>query len=460
MRARPARRSARNIAQRADLFYIPCVFSPGLTQGNVLVLTDSSERGERLARWIGAAGERPVVVSGAETFLMGSGEDDSVDLVVCDLDTDDPSARALLDRLAGGDLFGGVPQLHVFRDLELRLRFLAERPGAAALCMSHPPEAEGFQARVRLGAEVGRLRREAARSSIRDPMTGLYNRRYLLHRLEEEFSRARRYRTPLSLVFADIDHLKRINDRFGQIAGDAVIRRVAQLIRDQVRREDVPGRTGEESFGIVLAGNRHRGAAILANKIRTDVEDLLLQHAGESLQVRVSAGVSTYPDNAEVRDPDDLVRMAENALTQAKERGGNRVAVDEGVLGRDRRVVLVADADPALLDLAEDLLSLDDLHVLRAESVTAAIETARFRRPHLVVLDLQMASEAGSPDAAERIQALHPGTRIPVIGLSRDPAADPDRLTRLGVDRFLTKPFSLSLLRSLARELLDAFPSS
>jgi two-component system, cell cycle response regulator len=428
-----------------------------IAHGNVLLATDDREAGERLARWIGAAGERAVLLSGGEKFLLERGDDETVDLVVTDLDTDDPPARALLDRLLSGAVFAGVPQVHLFRDLSLRDDVLSRHPALAAVSLPSPPEASEFQARVRLAAEVGRLRRELQRSAIRDPMTGLFNRRYVLHRLDEEFSRARRYRTPLSLVLFDIDQLKAINDALGQTTGDSVIRRLAQVLRSQVRKEDVLGRVGEESFGIVLIGTRYRGAAVCANKVRSDTEEILLPYHGDHIQVRVSAGISTYPDNAVIDSGDDLIRTTENALAEAKARGGNRVFIDEGVLRKERRVVLVADPDPGLLDLAEDLLGLDDYRVVRADSARAVLETLRFRRPDLLILDLQMAEQDGNGVLLEKIQEMFPGARFPVIGLSREPGADPERLVRLGVDRYITKPFSLSLLRGIARELLEAY---
>jgi diguanylate cyclase (GGDEF)-like protein len=423
--------------------------------GNVLVLTTDASWGERLRRWVEAAGERAVLLCGAEKFLMVEGDDTSIDLLVTDLDTDDPASAALIDRLVRGDLFEGVPQIHLFRDLGLQAALTQAGSSFGAASMASPPEAGEFQARVRLAAEVGRLRRELQRQSIRDPMTGLFNRRYLLLRLEEEFSRARRHRTALSLALFDVDHLKQINDAFGQVAGDSVIRGVARTIRGCVRKEDVLGRIGEEAFAIVLPGNRYRGAATFANKVRTDTEGFLSRYDHDNAQVRISAGISTFPDNGAVRSPDDLIRMAENALSQAKARGGNRVFIDEGVLRQARPVVLVADADEALLDLAEDLLGLDDLQVLRAPSARAALETLRFRRPDLLVLDVHLAEEESGATLIERVAGLAEDGRFPVVGLSSDPRRDAEELQRLGVDRYITKPFSLTVLRSLVRELLD-----
>ena len=435
---------------------VTAVNSSDPTTGHVLLLCDDRPQSERLSRWIAGTGHEVVVLSGKEKLLMNEGDDLRFNLVVTDLDSDDPSVRTLLDNLLEGDLFRAIPQLHVFRDLALMEAWRAANPQLAAYALAAPPTADEFQARVRLAAEVGRLQRDLARHSTRDGLTSLANRRYLLLRLEEELSRARRYRTPVSLALIDIDRLKEVNDDHGQKTGDAVIRRVGELIRAQVRREDVMGRMGEDVFGVVLPGNRYRGAAILANKIRTEAEEAVVAAGDAEIAIRVSCGISTYPDNQTIETPDDLVANAENALREAKARGGNRVFIDEGVLRKERPIVLVVDADAHLLDLAEDLLSLDDFHVVKAENARTALETLTFRPPDLLVLDVGMIEHDEGIALIEIVQRLFPGTRFPIIGLSGDVAADADRLARIGVDRFITKPFSVSLLRSAARELLDA----
>ena len=417
-----------------------------MQDGHVLLVCDDRPQSERLSRWIEAAGLPVVVLGGQERFLLNEGDDLRVNLVVTDLDSDDPAARGLLDRLLAGDLFRAVPQIHVFRDLALMQSCLRANPALAAYAMPATPEALEFQARVKLAVEVGRLSRELARHTTRDPLTSLANRRYLLSRLDEEFSRARRYHTSLSLALFDIDRSKEINDRQGQAAGDAVIRQVGELLARQVRREDILGRMGDDVFGIVLPGNKYRGTAILGNKIRTD---------GEELGIRLSCGISTYPDDRTIKTGEDLVARAENALREAKSRGGNRVFIDEGVLQRERPVVLVVDADAHLLDLAEDLLSLDDFSVVTAETARTALETLRFRRPDLLICDLGLVDEDGGVALIERVAESSAGHRFPIIGLLSDPAPDPERLSRLGVDRFITKPFSVSLLRSAARELVE-----
>jgi diguanylate cyclase (GGDEF)-like protein len=276
-------------------------------------------------------------------------------------------------------------------------------------------------------------------------------------RLDGELARARRYHSSVSLALFDIDRLREVNDRHGQAAGDAVIRRVAELIRSQVRREDVVARMGEDVFGVLLPGNRYRGAATLANKIRTEVEEAAFARNGTAVAIRVSCGISTFPDNRAIASPDDLVATTETALREAKARGGNRVFIDEAVLRKERPVVVVVDPDTQLLDLADDLLSLDDFRVVKAESAVAALQTLSFRRPDLLVLDVGIVDTEEQITLIEKVRRLFPTSRFPIIGLSGNVNADPEALARLGVDRFITKPFSVSLLRSAARELLESY---
>ncbi|HEX4823310.1 MAG TPA: diguanylate cyclase [Candidatus Polarisedimenticolaceae bacterium] len=421
----------------------------------VLLVTDDPLGSRSLAEWIGQTGHQVETVAGTDD--IAGEDDDALGLVVTDLDTDDARSRALLESFASGTLFRTTPKLHVFRDLALLRTMRAADPALAATTIPAPPKAEDLQARVRLAIEIGRLERLLARHSVRDSLTGLTNRRYLLLRLEEEIARARRYGTPVSLALFDVDHLKDINDGHGQAAGDAAIRHVGRILRRHVRREDAMGRLGADVFGVVLAGSRYRGAATMANKVRTEAEEADLEHEGTTFAMRLSAGISTFPDNKAITGADDLVRVAEDAVRRAKSRGGNRVFIDEGVLRQERRVVLVADPDAELLELAEDLLTLDDFRVVKAGTGRAALEALRFRLPDLAVVELGMRERDGGVPLVERIQELYPGSRFPIVGLLEGGSADPESLSRLGVDRFITKPFSLSLLRSAARELLESY---
>ena len=234
--------------------------------GNVLVVSDDRETTETLCRWVTEVGEQPVPLSGAEHALLERGTDDTIDLVVTHLQPESEPGQDLLERLLDGDLFFGVPQLHLLEDGGLKQKIYERNPDLATAAIEAPPKAEEFQTRVRLASEIGRLRRELTRATVRDPLTGAYNRRFMRTRLDQELSRSRRHDAPLSLVIFEIDELKALNDRFGDSFGDRVLRQVNDVLGRQVRQEDVHGRWDGRSFATILAGTPHRGAAVFATR--------------------------------------------------------------------------------------------------------------------------------------------------------------------------------------------------
>jgi diguanylate cyclase (GGDEF)-like protein len=166
---------------------------------------------------------------------------------------------------------------------------------------------------------------EIYRMTTVDGLTQVFNRRYFEDAIERELSRSRRYTRPLSLVLLDIDHFKKINDSYGHLAGDAVLKDVALAIRAKTRREDVFARFGGEEFALLLPEVDHKGAAQLAEKARKLVEKHSFSFDGETIPVTVSAGVATVQKKNE--DPNELIRRADEKLYEAKSSGRNRVAV-------------------------------------------------------------------------------------------------------------------------------------
>ncbi len=428
---------------------------PDPPHGNVLVLVDDNDAGELIARAVAATGERPAIARWGADLPAGGADGLAIDLVITDRMLDSPASEAVLPRLLSGEIHPHAPRIHLFRTETARQELRRAVPDGLDLSMAFPAAPAELQVRIRLAAEVGRLRREIDRSATLDPATGLSNRTYFLRRLEEEFARAKRHRTALSLVVFDVDRLRRINDTFGWTTGDSVVQQFVEIVRIQVRKEDVAGRLNGATLAVLMPGNGVRGAAAFASKVRTDTEEVVLQYANDLYPVHVSSGITTFPDSPNLHSAEAMLRAAEGALAEAKSRGGNRVFIDEHALRHERRVVLVADTDPELLDSAEDLLTLDDYDVVLADSARAALETLRSRRPDLLVVDLHMAELEGGTPLIEQIQSLFPSGEFPIIGLSRDSGTSPEHLTRLGVDRFITKPFSVSLLRGVARELLE-----
>ncbi len=154
-----------------------------------------------------------------------------------------------------------------------------------------------------------------------DGLTGIFNRRYFEMRMAEEVERADRYRAGWSVVMLDIDHFKKLNDEFGHILGDEVLRQISIVISNQLRRPDIVCRFGGEEFAVLLPETTGEGAMVAAEKLRRAIEEY--HFTGVPRRVTLSAGVAEYPKNGKTRD--DLVKAADAALYVAKQGGRNRV---------------------------------------------------------------------------------------------------------------------------------------
>ena len=169
-----------------------------------------------------------------------------------------------------------------------------------------------------------RLRETLRMQSVRDPLTGLYNRRYMEESLERELRRSARKKTPLAVLMLDIDHFKRFNDTFGHEAGDAILQAVATFLRSQVRGEDVVCRYGGEEFTLILPEATIEGSSQRAEQLREAVRSVTTTFRGQKLDaVSLSIGVASFPKNGSTGD--DLLRAADLALYQAKQLGRNQV---------------------------------------------------------------------------------------------------------------------------------------
>jgi len=156
-----------------------------------------------------------------------------------------------------------------------------------------------------------------------DELTGTYIRRYFDQSLNEEIERKKSTDQPVSLILLDIDHFKKVNDKYGHLTGDMVLRKIGQIIRECIRGADICARYGGEEFAILLPGTDVQGGSIVAEKIRSRIESLTFDL--EKLSITVSAGVADARD--ELCDQEMLVLRADQALYCAKESGRNWVVV-------------------------------------------------------------------------------------------------------------------------------------
>ncbi len=168
--------------------------------------------------------------------------------------------------------------------------------------------------------------RRLAEIALRDPLTGVYNRRHFGERLASELAAARRYRRPVSVVMVDIDHLNRVNEMHSRSAGDEVLRNAAQVLEGLVRGGDVVARVGGDEFALLLRETDLGGAQALAERLRESIERMRTSFGGHDIAVTATIGLAV--DVPEARDGGkarDLVAGAERALERVKELGINRV---------------------------------------------------------------------------------------------------------------------------------------
>lgn len=164
---------------------------------------------------------------------------------------------------------------------------------------------------------------EIYRMTIVDGLTQIHNKRYLYEALEREVLRARRHERPLSLLMFDIDFFKRINDQYGHLAGDYVLRELARVVQGRIRRDEVFARYGGEEFVIVLPETPLEGAASLGQNLRARVAEHTFVFQGEGIPVTVSIGAAVLTDQDKTAT--DLVQRTDEKLYEAKRGGRNRV---------------------------------------------------------------------------------------------------------------------------------------
>lgn len=172
--------------------------------------------------------------------------------------------------------------------------------------------------------------------AITDSLTELYNKGYILKRLESELTRSARYKESISLIIIDIDYFKKINDSFGHIAGDNILKRLSKKLAESVRDVDIVARYGGEEFLVICPNTSISGAAILAERIRENVQNEIFQAGSTNIKLTLSLGLSNLSPSTLAAgnfSSGKLLEEADLALYKAKSAGRNKVAAFINELG-------------------------------------------------------------------------------------------------------------------------------
>lgn len=187
---------------------------------------------------------------------------------------------------------------------------------------------------------------ELQQQALHDPLTKLYNRHFFDATLEKEYNRCIRTAMPVGIIFADVDHFKRLNDTYGHQAGDAVLQRIATLFNETVRNSDTVGRFGGEEFVVLVSQPSEKGLEKLADRIRERVAAEEFQFNGETILVTISLGAAVMiPGRNAQGTQKDLVAAADACLYESKQAGRNRVTVRSLIGAEERRMMMLVSQD-------------------------------------------------------------------------------------------------------------------
>jgi diguanylate cyclase (GGDEF)-like protein len=294
--------------------FIPQLFDIG--GGALYFLNNSSTVLSRVAQWGECTSSAPEFAP-TRCWALRRGQQHHVADVSTDVTCDHLTADALngyvcLPLIAQGETVG--------------LLYLEESAATAARSDARPAldDMHVLCENLALALVNLRLRESLRHQSLRDPLTGLHNRRYLDETIELEFAKSRRSKQPVSVIMADIDHFKHVNDHYGHDIGDLVLRGVAETLGANIRKGDIACRFGGEEFVLLLPGLTHGEAVERAQLVRDQIRLLQLHSDGKDLpQVTSSFGVATFTGDETTAE--DVLREADQALYGAKRAGRDRV---------------------------------------------------------------------------------------------------------------------------------------
>ncbi len=258
-----------------------------------------------------------------------------VDVILCDIIMPGMDGFEFLSEVKAREKYMDIPVILLTGQEALDKKIKGLDMGASDY-VTKPFDPDELIARVQVQTKVKRLQDELKLAkqrykelSITDYLTQIHNRRHFMELFDREFSRATRYLYDLSLVIFDLDNFKMVNDTYGHLQGDRVLKGVADGVKSEIRSHDVFARYGGEEFILLLPQTPLKGASLVAEKIRRNIAETSIDGMAIG-DVTISIGVASYP-NSRVKDSHSLISLADEAMYNAKTNGKNRVEVAESL---------------------------------------------------------------------------------------------------------------------------------
>jgi len=304
--------------------------------GQILLAESSAATSAKIIDTLATQGHQTTVAASAAEALSLSRQN-RFDLIILSLKVGNDDGLRLVSQMRSQDETRQVPILLVVDEFDTP-RLIKGLDIGASDYLVKPVDRNELIARVRTQVRrrryQDRLRANYERSlslALTDPLTGVYNRRYLDNHVEKSIERAHETGKPVSIVLFDIDHFKSVNDTYGHDAGDEVLRNVAQRVNGNLRNFDMVARYGGEEFVIVMPDTPGDIAVMVAERLRDRIarDPIAVSGSAAQLNVTISMGVAAYTGPADTAD--DLIKRADETMYQAKRAGRNRVAVHPSI---------------------------------------------------------------------------------------------------------------------------------
>ncbi len=289
-----------------------------------------------------------------------------------------------------------------------------------------------------------------------DSMTQLYNHERFMEILYQEISRAARYKTPLSIIMADVDHFKSINDFFGHQAGDHALKCVSAQLKKLLRDSDHIARYGGEEFAIILPMTPLKDTLLTAERLRKSIESQKIIYDERSISVTMSFGIASFENNREI-DVEGFIKMADEALYDAKNTGRNKCCPykNQNPNQAPSLTVLVIDDEEVVLVTVTKMLERLGYDVMAAKSGREAVDFLHHNQNKIDMVIMDMVMPDINPDQIlSAIRDRHTGTKVLLSsGYSLSGEGNGNLLNK--TDGFLQKPYQLAELSRIVQATLN-----
>lgn len=287
-----------------------------------------------------------------------------------------------------------------------------------------------------------------------DELTGAYTRKFFAKRFEEEKQREARQNTHFSIAFLDFDYFKQINDTYGHIFGDEILKGFVEIIKTNLRQYDEVFRFGGDEFLILFPETTGTEAYKIIERIRKSAQERKFSptEGNKEIMVSFSAGIAMM--NKMDLSMTDLIKAADEALYIAKENGRNQTVYEHNLMKKRKRKILVVDDDILIANLMKTRLAYLDYEIEHAKDGEKALQLIKSFQPDLVLLDIMLPKITGI-EVLKRIKEDQSLKGLKVIMVSaKNKEKDVVASFRLEANDFITKPFSLEVLEEKIKKLL------